>query len=183
LDWENEMGTVAVLAAGLDPVEREQVWNIGEDNTPEDTVEYTGVLEEPRDVFAWNMVEMTTIKDEQFRIPVTNPSTVLRQQYRLSYAEKEILAEQTEERKAAGFIGPSNLEYGATVTMPTKKDEFGNWTLKRPCCNYRMLNKISITNCYVLPMPEDIFDNIKDAGIYTRDTWLALGVSPGPRSR
>jgi hypothetical protein len=32
---------------------------------------------------------MTTIKDEQFRIPVSDPAPVLRQQYRLSYAEKE----------------------------------------------------------------------------------------------
>jgi hypothetical protein len=57
LDLEKEMGTVVALAAGLDPVEREQVWNIGEDNTPEDTVEYTGILEEFWDVFAWNMAE------------------------------------------------------------------------------------------------------------------------------
>jgi hypothetical protein len=110
VDWEKEMGTVAALAAGLDPVEREQVWNIGEDNTPEDTVEYTDILEEFWDVFAWNMAEMTTIKDEQFRIPVTDPSPVLRQQYRLSYAEKKIFAEQMEERKAAGFIRPSMSE-------------------------------------------------------------------------
>jgi hypothetical protein len=113
-----------------------------------------------------DMAEMTTIKDEQFRIPVTDPAPVLQQQYRLLYAEKEILAEQMEERKAAGFIRPSMLKYRAPVTMPLKKDEFGNWTLKRPCCN-RMLNKISMTERYVLPTPEDIFDNIKDAGAYT----------------
>jgi hypothetical protein len=52
LDWEKEMGTVAALAAGFDPVKREQLWNIGEDNTPEDTVEYMGILEEFWDVFA-----------------------------------------------------------------------------------------------------------------------------------
>jgi hypothetical protein len=151
LDREKETGTVAALAAGLDPVEREQVWNIGEDNTPEDAVEYTDILEEFWVVFAWNMAEMTTIKDEHFRIPVTDPTPVLRQQYRLSYAEKEILAEQMEERKAAGFIRPSMSEYGARVTMPPKKDEFGNLTLKRPCCDYRMLNKVSVTDRCVLP--------------------------------
>jgi hypothetical protein len=140
--FETRTGTEAALAAGLDPAEKEQVWNIGEDNTSEDVVEYTDILEDCRDIFAWNMAEMTTIKDEQFRIPVTDLTPVLRQQYRLSYAEKEILAEQMEERKAAGFIRPSMSEYGAPVTMPLKKDEFGNWTLKRPCCDYRMLNKI-----------------------------------------
>jgi hypothetical protein len=148
-------------------LEREHVWNIGEDNTSEDTVEYTGILEEFRDVFAWNMAKMTTIKDEQFRIPVTDPSPVLRQQYKLLYAEKEILAEQMEACKAAGFIRPSISKYGAPVTMPPKKDEFGNWTLKRPCCDYRMLNKIPVTDRYVLPTSEDILNNIKDAGVYT----------------
>jgi hypothetical protein len=163
-------GIVAALAAGLDPAEKEQVWNIGKDNTPEDVVEYMDIQEEFWDVFAWNMAEMTTIKDEQYRIPVTNPASVLRQQYRLLYPKKEILAEQMEERKAAGFIRPSMLEYGAPVTMPSKKDEFENWTLKRPCCNNRILNKISVTNRYVLPTPEDIFNNIKDAGVYIYTT-------------
>jgi hypothetical protein len=94
-------GTVAALAAGLDPAEKEQLWNIGEDNTPEDVVEYTDIMEEFRDVFAWNMAEMTTIKDEQFRVPVTDPAPVLRQQYRLSYAEKEILAKHVETGSAS----------------------------------------------------------------------------------
>jgi hypothetical protein len=117
------------------------------------------------------MAEMTTIKDEQFRISVTVPAPVLQQQYRLSYAEKETLAEQMEERKATGFIRPLMSEYGAPVTMPPKKNEFENWKLKRPCCDYRMLNKISVTDRYVLPTPEDIFDNIKNAG---NDTTLDL---------
>jgi hypothetical protein len=176
-------GDCSGLGSRLGPSRKgtSHVWNIGEDNTPEDTVEYTAILEEFPYVFAWNMAEMTTIKEEQFKIPVTNPSPVLRQQYRLSYAEKKILAEQMEERKAAGFIRPSRSEYGALVTMPPKKDEFGNWTLKRPCCNYCMLKKISVTDRYVLPTPEDIFDN-KDAGVYTTLARLALGVSPGLRS-
>jgi hypothetical protein len=48
-------GTVVALTAGLDPAEKEQVWNIGEDNKPEDVSEYTDILEGFRDVFAWNM--------------------------------------------------------------------------------------------------------------------------------
>jgi hypothetical protein len=60
-------------------------------SAPEDVAEYMDILEDCWDVFEWNMAEMTTIKDEQFRIPVTDPAPVLRQQYRLSYAEKEII--------------------------------------------------------------------------------------------
>jgi hypothetical protein len=57
LSFDKLTGTVAALAAGLDPAEKEQVWNIGKDNTPEDVVEYTDILEEFWDVFAWNMAE------------------------------------------------------------------------------------------------------------------------------
>jgi len=55
--WEKDVGTVAALAAGSDPAEKEQVWDIGQDNTPEDVVVYTDILEEFWDVFAWNMAE------------------------------------------------------------------------------------------------------------------------------
>jgi hypothetical protein len=80
LSFDKLTGIVAALAAGLDPAEKEHVWNIGEDNTPEHVVEYTNIREEFRDMFAWNMAEMTTIKDEQFRIPVTDPAPVLQQE-------------------------------------------------------------------------------------------------------
>jgi hypothetical protein len=100
------------------------------------------------------MAEMTTIKDKDFRIPVTNATPILWQQYKLSYAKKEIFAEEMEERKVAIFIRPSMPEYGAPVTMPPKKDEFGKWTLKRPCCDDHMLIKVFVTDRYVWATPE-----------------------------
>jgi hypothetical protein len=45
LSFEQRTGTVAALAAGLNPAEKEQVWNIGKDNTPKDVVEYPDMLE------------------------------------------------------------------------------------------------------------------------------------------
>jgi hypothetical protein len=125
---EKENGVCSCPGSRLRPGRKGTSVEYWEDNTPEDAVEYTDTLEEFQDIFAWNMAEMTTIKDEQFRISVTDPTPVLRQ-YRLLYAEKEILAEQMEERKAAGFIRPLMPEYGASVTMPPKKVEFENWTL------------------------------------------------------
>jgi hypothetical protein len=44
--FEKRTGTVAALTAGLNPAEKEQVWNIRENNTPEDVSEYTDILEE-----------------------------------------------------------------------------------------------------------------------------------------
>jgi hypothetical protein len=42
--FDKPTGTVAALAAGLNPAEKEQVWNIGGNNTPEDVVEYTDIM-------------------------------------------------------------------------------------------------------------------------------------------
>jgi hypothetical protein len=51
--------------------------------------------------------------------------------------------------------------------MPPKKDENGNWTLKRPCVDYRALNIKTPTDHYPLPTPEDIFDALADSTMFT----------------
>jgi hypothetical protein len=72
-----------------------------------------------------------------------------------------------EERKAVGFIRSSTSEWAAPVTMPPKKDENGNWTLERPCVDYRALNSKTPTDHYPLPTPEDIFDALSDSTVFT----------------
>jgi hypothetical protein len=58
-------------------------------------------------------------------------------------------------------------QWASPVTMPPKKDEFGNWTAKRPCGDYRALNKVSVTDHYQLPTPEEIFDAIQGSTWFT----------------
>jgi hypothetical protein len=70
-----------------------------------------------------------------------------------------------EERKAVEFTRPSTSERTAPVTMPPKKDENGNWTLKRPCVDYWGFNKVSLTVNYPLSTPEDIFDELAALGL------------------
>jgi hypothetical protein len=72
-----------------------------------------------------------------------------------------------EERKAVGFIRTSTSEWAAPVTMPPKKDENGNWTLKRPCVDYRALNSRTPTDHYPLFTPEEIFDALADSTVFT----------------
>jgi hypothetical protein len=107
-------------------------WPLGDHLTAEQKSQLEKLLDEHRDIFAFNMNEMTQIKDEIFTIPVTDDKPIFRRQYRLAEAEKEILKEQIEERLQAGFIRPSKSPWAAAVTMPPKKDEHGNWTAKRP---------------------------------------------------
>jgi hypothetical protein len=82
-------------------------WPLGDHLTAEQKSQLEKLLDEHRDIFAFNMNEMTQIKDEIFTIPVTDDKPIFRRQYRLAEAEKEILKEQIEERLQAGFIRPS----------------------------------------------------------------------------
>jgi hypothetical protein len=51
--------------------------------------------------------------------------------------------------------------------MPPKKDENGNWTLKRPCVDYRALNSRTPTDHYPLRTPEEMFDALTDSTVFT----------------
>jgi hypothetical protein len=121
-------------------VTKEFKWPINENLTPEEITALEEILDEFRDVFAFDASELGIIEGETYHIKRTDETPIFKQQYRLSQAEKEILQEQMEERKAVGFIRPSTSEWAAPVIMPPKKDGNGNWTLKRPCVDYRALN-------------------------------------------
>ncbi|GAQ87978.1 putative retrotransposon protein [Klebsormidium nitens] len=153
------------LVAEEDAFETE--WDMGDHLTPYQKRELQNLLDEFHDVFARSMSEMTTVRGEKFSIPVTNDTPIFRHQYRLSQSEKESLNEHIEERIKCGFIRPSSSPWAFPTTMPPKKDEHGNWTLKRPCGDYRELNKVSVTDHYPLPTPEEIFDQLQSATWFT----------------
>ncbi|GAQ92078.1 retrotransposon reverse transcriptase [Klebsormidium nitens] len=113
------------------------------------------------------MSEMTTVRGETFSIPVTDDTPIFRHQYWLSQSEKESLNEHIEERIKCGFSRPSSSPWAFPTTMPPKKDEHGNWMLKRPCGDYWELNKVSVTDHYPLPTPEEIFDQLQGATWFT----------------
>jgi hypothetical protein len=51
--------------------------------------------------------------------------------------------------------------------MLTKKDSSGLWTKKRMCENYRPLNMVTPQDRYPMPIPEKLFDSIRDSNIFT----------------
>jgi hypothetical protein len=89
------------------------------------------ILDEFRDVFAFDASELGIIEGETCHIKLTNETPIFKPQYRLSQSKNEILQEQMEERKTIGFIRTSTSDWAAPLTMPPKKGENGNWTLKR----------------------------------------------------
>ena len=62
-----------------------------------------------------------------------------------------------------GFIRPSVSPWGAPVLFVKKKDG----TL-RMCIDYRQINKVIVKNKYLLPRIEDLFDQLKGAGVFSK---------------
>jgi hypothetical protein len=72
-----------------------------------------------------------------------------------------------QELLAAELIELSNREYACATVMPSKKDIFGNWTEKRMCGDYRPVNRKTKSDRYPMPMPEELFDALGFARIFS----------------
>ena len=68
---------------------------------------------------------------------------------------------QLQELLEMGFIRPSVSPWGAPLLFVKKKD--GTLPL---CIDYRQLNKLTIKNKYLLPMIDDLFDQLKGTSIF-----------------
>ncbi|XP_057246749.1 uncharacterized protein LOC130589496 [Beta vulgaris subsp. vulgaris] len=83
--------------------------------------------------------------------------------YRMAPAELQELKTQLQELIDKGFIRPSVSPWGAPVLFVKKKD--GSMRL---CIDYRELNKVTIKNRYPLPRIEDLFDQLKGTGVFSK---------------
>jgi hypothetical protein len=85
----------------------------------------------------------------------------------LNKHEWELVDERCRELHEAGFIQPSSSNFAVTIVMPAKKDSAGLWTEKRMCGDYRPLNLFTPQDRYPMPIPEELFDSIRDLNIFT----------------
>ncbi|KAL4348382.1 hypothetical protein GQ457_17G011120 [Hibiscus cannabinus] len=93
--------------------------------------------------------------------PETNPVSIT--PYRMAPIELKELKKQLEELQNKGFIRPSTSPWGALVLFVKKKD--GSMRL---CIDYRQLNRVMIKNNYPLPRIEDLFDQLRDASVFSK---------------
>ena len=62
-----------------------------------------------------------------------------------------------------GYIRPSTSPWGAPDLFVKKKD--GGMRL---CIDYRELNKVTIKNKYPLPRIDDLFDQLRGSGVFSK---------------
>ena len=83
--------------------------------------------------------------------------------YRMVLAELKELKVQLEELLSKGFIRPSTSPWGAPVLFAKKKD--GSLRL---CIDYRHLNRATIRDQYLLPLIDELFDQLHGSRVYSK---------------
>jgi hypothetical protein len=83
--------TVKVDGVQGKAVVKEFRWPIHENLPPGEITALEEILDEFRDVFAFDASELSIIEGETYHIKLTDETPIFKQQYRLSQSEKEIL--------------------------------------------------------------------------------------------
>jgi hypothetical protein len=126
-------------------------------------IEDHAVLKEFEDVFK-EILGLPRKKDIDFSINlIPGAVPVSKTPYRMSTPELKELQMKLEEILKKGYIHPSVSPWGAPVLFVKKK--YGTLIL---CIDFRQLNKVTLKNKYHFPRIDDLFDQLKDARIFSK---------------
>ena len=120
------------------------------------------VVKDFLDVFPEELPGVPPVREVDLSIeilPGTTPTS--RAPYKMAPTELKELKIQLQELLDKGFIRSSASPWGALVLFVQKKDG----TL-RMCINYQQINKVTVKNKYPLLRIEDLFDQLKEAGVF-----------------
>jgi hypothetical protein len=83
--------------------------------------------------------------------------------YRYPYTQKSEIERMVEEMLEASIIIPSQSSYSAPVVMVSKKDS--SWCM---CPHYRELNKITIKDKFLIPVIDELLDELHGEIYFTK---------------
>jgi hypothetical protein len=134
------------------------------DSKEANPLETIKVVSEFLDVFSKDLPGMPPERKVEFVIellPGTAP--IIKRAYRVSRLELVKLKKQIDELSEKGYIRQSTSPWAAPVLFVEKKDG-----TRRMCIDYRALNEVTIKNKYPLPKIEDLFDQLREASVFSK---------------
>ncbi|GKB27334.1 putative reverse transcriptase domain-containing protein [Tanacetum coccineum] len=135
-----------------------------EDKSEKKRLEDVPIVRDFPEVFPEDFPSLPPTRQVEFQIDLVPGATpVARAPYRLAPSEMKELSEQLKELSDKGFIRPSFSPWGAPVLFVKKKD--GSF---RMCIDYRELNKLTVENCYPLPIINDLFYQLQGSSVYSK---------------
>jgi hypothetical protein len=122
------------------------------------------VVKDFPDVFLEELPGMPPDREVEFVIDLL-PGTTLtsKRPYEVFVEELKELKKQLTELQEVGYMWPSSSPWGATILFVQKKD--GS---QQMCVDYRSLNDVTVKNKYPLPRIEDLFDEMRDARVFSK---------------
>ena len=117
--------------------------------------------------FAFKLTDLEGCKGKLVRIQLEDDHPIFRRPYKLSISERDGVKLRCKELLDAGLVELSDGEYACATVMPAKKDILGNWTEKRMCGDYRPVNKKTKSDRYPMPTPEELFDAVGKARVFS----------------
>jgi hypothetical protein len=121
------------------------------------------VLEFPN-VFPEDLPSMPPERKVEFAIELEPDTTpISKRAYRVSRPELVELKKQIDELLEKGYIRPNTSPWATPILFVEKKDG-----TKRMCIDYRSLNEVTIKNKYPLPRIEDLFDQLRGVGLFSK---------------
>jgi hypothetical protein len=122
------------------------------------------IVSEFSDVFLEELLGVPPDREIKFVIElVPGTAPIFKRLYRMVANQLAELKEQLQELLDKGYICPSASPWGAPVIFMPKNDD-----TQRMCVDYRSLNEVTIKNKYPLPRIDDIFDQLKEACVFSK---------------
>jgi hypothetical protein len=122
------------------------------------------VVSEFPSVFPKDLSGMPPERKVEFGIELELGTTpISRRAYRVSGPELVKLKNKIDELLEKAYIRPSTSPLAAPILFVEKKDG-----TKIMCIDYRALNEVTIKNKYPLPRIEDLFDQLRGAGVFSK---------------
>jgi hypothetical protein len=150
-------------------------WNIGmhPDCTPAQLQGLRDMLVTHKGTAAYTLNDLPGYSGKLSPFPIDNTSMPeFVRPRRHSPRDQQFAASKIEEMLQAGIIRPRESsappEYATEYTCAAKKDEQGGWTDLRFCNDYRPLNTVPPLDRYPLPVPDDIFNTLGSAKVFSK---------------
>ncbi|KAK1660275.1 hypothetical protein QYE76_048434 [Lolium multiflorum] len=117
-----------------------------------------------KDVFPAELPGMPPDREIEFTIDlIPGTAPIAKAPYKMGPKELKELKEQLDDLEQKGFIQESVSPWGSPVIFVDKRD--GG---RRMCGDYRNLNNVTIKNKYPLPRIQDLFDQVRGAGVFSK---------------
>ena len=139
-----------------------QIWELGsvQNKIPEQIekllLEFMEVFQEPKGIPPSRSYDHSIVLKEG-----TSPISV--RPYRYPYYQKSEIEKLIKELLVMGTIRPSQSPFSSPVLLVRKAD--GSW---RMCVNYRALNKETMKDKFLIPVVEELLDELHGSQIFSK---------------